>query len=122
MAGTTTRDQRASRWRTMRILATATVAISALQLLAAADLLAQVKAPAKQQLRGPAKAAPKADANDTNADKLNEKWLSEHQQGIQTPAPKAEAANVPSDDERFSSIPRWRRRPAMARARWSATR
>ncbi len=103
MACTTTRDQRAGRWRTIRVLATATVAVSCLQLIAAAELKAQVKAPPKQQLR--TKAALKADPTDTHADQLNAKWLSEHQQGIQAPGQTTPAATAPSDEERISSIP-----------------
>ena len=58
MASKTTRDERAQRWRTVRTLVTATVAVSAFQLFCATGSMAQVKAPSKNQLRAPAKAAP----------------------------------------------------------------
>ena len=58
MASTTTRDERAQRWRTVCTLAVATLAVSTLQLFSAAGSMAQVKAPSKNQLRAPAKAAP----------------------------------------------------------------
>lgn len=57
MASTTTRDERAQRWRTVRTLVTATLAVSTFQLFCAAGAMAQVKAPSKNQLKAPAKAA-----------------------------------------------------------------
>ncbi len=60
MASKTTRDERAQRWRTIRSLVTATVAVSTFQLFCAAGAMAQVRAPSKNQLRAPAK-APAAD-------------------------------------------------------------
>src|SRR5882762_2717012 len=64
MAPTTTRDQRAQRWRIVRTLVTATIAITTFQLLGAAGSMAQVKAPTKNQLKAPAKAAPSAPSED----------------------------------------------------------
>src|SRR3954465_14480193 len=61
MASTTTRDERAQRWRTVRTLAAATLAVSAL--FYASGSIAQVKAPNKNQLRAPAKAAPSTTPN-----------------------------------------------------------
>ena len=61
MASTTTRAERAQRWRTVRTLVTATVAISTFQLFCAAGAMAQVKAPSKNQLRAPAKPASNED-------------------------------------------------------------
>ncbi|MBX9943970.1 MAG: M23 family metallopeptidase [Reyranella sp.] len=61
MAFLKTRDQRAQRWRTVRGLVAATFAASAFQLFCAAGSMAQVKAPSKNQLRAPAKAAPNED-------------------------------------------------------------
>jgi len=61
MASITTRDERGQRWRTVRTLAAATLAVSTLQLFCAAGSMAQVKAPSKTQLRAPAKAAPTKD-------------------------------------------------------------
>lgn len=63
MAFSTTRDQRAQRWRTVRNLIAATIALTSLQLLCAAEPMAQVKAPSKNHLkaRAPAKAAPSED-------------------------------------------------------------
>jgi hypothetical protein len=63
MASTTTRDERAQRWRTVCTLAVATLAVSTLQLFCAAGSMAQVKAPSKNQLRAPAKAAPSTTPN-----------------------------------------------------------
>lgn len=60
MASKTTRDERAQRWRTVRTLVAATLAVSVFQLFCAAGSMAQVKAPAKNHLRAPAKAAPVA--------------------------------------------------------------
>ncbi len=60
MASKTTRDERAQRWRTVRTLLAATLAVSTFQLFCAAGSMAQVKAPAKNHLRAPAKAAPAA--------------------------------------------------------------
>ena len=112
MACTTTREQRAGRWLTIRVLATAAVAISSLQLIGASGSLAQVKVPPRHPLRVVHKsvATPKADPTDTHADQLNAQWLSEHQQGIQAPAPQAAAntntpANTPSEEEHVSSVP-----------------
>ena len=64
MAPTTSRDQRAQRWRIVRTLVTATIAITTFQLLGAAGSMAQVKAPTKNQLKAPAKAAPSAPSED----------------------------------------------------------
>ena len=61
MASTTTRDERAQRWRTVRTLMTATLAVSTFQLFCAAGAIAQVKAPSKNQLKAPAKAASNED-------------------------------------------------------------
>jgi murein DD-endopeptidase MepM/ murein hydrolase activator NlpD len=93
MAFTTTRDMRAHRWRTLRGLVAATVAVSTLQVFCATGSIAQVKAPNKSQLR-----APKPTPHDSQADQLNAKWLSEHNQQEQAaPAatPPAAAAAVP---------------------------
>jgi murein DD-endopeptidase MepM/ murein hydrolase activator NlpD len=57
MAFRTMRDQR---WRTVRALVAATVAVSTLQLFCAAASFAQAKAPSKKQLRAPVKSAPAA--------------------------------------------------------------
>ena len=61
MAFLTTRDQRAQRWRIARTLAAATVAITTFQLLCAAGSMAQVKAPNKNYLKAPARAASSED-------------------------------------------------------------
>src|SRR5882672_9716468 len=58
MAFTTTRDQRAQRWRIVRNLISATAAITTFQILCAAEPMAQVKAPSKNQLKPAAKATP----------------------------------------------------------------
>lgn len=57
MAFKTTRVQRAKRWRFVRALVAATVAITTFQLLCAAGSMAQVKAPSKNHLKAPTKAA-----------------------------------------------------------------
>jgi len=62
-----TRDQRAQRWRIVRTLATATIAITTFQLLCAAGSMAQVKAPSKNHLRAaPSKSAPSSPSEDPN--------------------------------------------------------
>ena len=67
MAFTTTRDQRAQRWRIVRTLATATIAVSTFQLLCAAGSMAQVKAPSKNHLKAaPSKSAPASPSEDPN--------------------------------------------------------
>lgn len=65
MAFMTTRDKRAHRWRTARNLIAASIAISTVQAFCAADVMAQVKAPAKKQFRHPIKSA--APAEDVQA-------------------------------------------------------
>jgi murein DD-endopeptidase MepM/ murein hydrolase activator NlpD len=62
MAFKTTRDQRAQRWRFVKTLIIATVAITTYQILDAAGPMAQVKAPNKNHLKAPAKASPSAAA------------------------------------------------------------
>ena len=117
MAFTTTRDRRADRWRTMRALLAATVTVTTLSIFCAAGSIAQVKAPAKSQFKAPSKAAAKS-PTDTQADQLNEKWLSEFNKAdkpatADKPAApdKAAATTAPakpaaeSDDERTSSVP-----------------
>lgn len=64
MAPTTTRDQRAQRWRIVRTLVAATIAATAFQFLCASGSMAQVKAPTKNQLKAPAKAASSAPSED----------------------------------------------------------
>jgi murein DD-endopeptidase MepM/ murein hydrolase activator NlpD len=54
MAFKTTRDQRAPRWRIVRTLVAATVAVTAFQIFTAAGSMAQVKAPSKNHLKAPA--------------------------------------------------------------------
>ncbi len=123
MSLTTTRAGRAGRWRIVGICAAATIAFSALQFVWVADSEAQVKAPTKKQVRSGKKSGANApQANDNEADRLNEKWLSEHNQQQQrdpadqttaatpetSPAPqqKAEArTTTEADDERVSSVP-----------------
>ena len=56
MASTTTRDERAQRWRAVRTLLVAAIAVSTTQFFCAAGSMAQVKAPNKNQLRAPSKA------------------------------------------------------------------
>jgi len=88
MALTMTRDMRADRWRNVCGLAAAAVAVSTLQLFCATSSIAQVKAPSKPHLRTP-KAAPL----DSQADQLNAKWLSEHNQLDQQAVASIPAAN-----------------------------
>src|SRR5689334_2402960 len=111
MAFTTTRDKRADRWRTMRALLAATVTVTTLSIFCAAGSIAQVKAPARSQFKSPPKAAAKS-PTDTQADQLNEKWLSEFNKADKAAAPDKPTANTPSakpatelDDERRSSVP-----------------
>jgi murein DD-endopeptidase MepM/ murein hydrolase activator NlpD len=107
MALTMTRDMRADRWRNVCGLAAAAVAVSTLQLFCATSSIAQVKAPSKPHLRTP-KAAPL----DSQADQLNAKWLSEHNQLDQQAVASIPAANPATpakasepDDERRSTVP-----------------
>ena len=57
MAFKTTRDQRAQRWRIVPSLIVATFAFSACQFVCASGSMAQIKAPNKNQLKAPTKAA-----------------------------------------------------------------
>jgi murein DD-endopeptidase MepM/ murein hydrolase activator NlpD len=111
MAFTTTRDRRADRWRTMRALLAATVTVTTLSIFCAAASIAQVKAPARSQFKAPPKAAAKS-PTDTQADQLNEKWLSEFNKADRPATPDKTAAATPAakpaveaDDERTSSVP-----------------
>jgi murein DD-endopeptidase MepM/ murein hydrolase activator NlpD len=111
MALPTTRDRRADRWRTMRALLAATVTVTTLGIFCAAGSIAQVKAPAKSQFKAPSKAAAKS-PTDTQADQLNEKWLSEFNKADKPAASDNAAATTPPakpavepDDERTSSVP-----------------
>ena len=103
MAYTTTRAERADRSRTMRaLLAGAAITTFGLLSLSAVDpAFAQVKAPAKNHLRLPPKEA--ASPTDNQADKLNEQWLKEHNNGAAASAPAARDAK--GEDERVSSVP-----------------
>ncbi len=99
MAFTTTREKRASRWRTIGVLATTTIAIFSLHMIGATSPMAQVKAPPRQQFRPhPHAVAPtaKADPTDNNADQLNAQWLSEHSLGVPAPTGQTGAAQ-PAD-------------------------
>jgi murein DD-endopeptidase MepM/ murein hydrolase activator NlpD len=111
MALPTTRDRRADSWRTMRALLAATVTVTTLGIFCAAGSIAQVKAPAKSQFKAPSKAAAKS-PTDTQADQLNEKWLSEFNKADKPAASDKAAATTPPakpavepDDERTSSVP-----------------
>ena len=102
MAFTTTRDRRADRWRTVCGLVATTVAVSTLQVLSATGAIAQVKAPTKSQLR-----APKPTPHDSQADQLNAKWLSEHNQQEQqqaAPATTPAAAAVPQAPAQVQAV------------------
>jgi murein DD-endopeptidase MepM/ murein hydrolase activator NlpD len=119
MAFTTTRTERADRWRTIRGLLVAAVTVTTLSIFITAGSMAQVKAPAKSQFK--AKTAKSlASPTDTQADQLNEKWLSEFNKADKpadppavagttatapTPAPQPAPAPVIADDERRSSVP-----------------
>ncbi len=62
MAFTTTRDQRARRWRFVPTLFAATVVFSASQFVCASGSMAQLKAPSKSQFKAPSKStAPSED-------------------------------------------------------------
>jgi murein DD-endopeptidase MepM/ murein hydrolase activator NlpD len=74
MAFTTTRNQRARRWRFVPSLLAATVAFSACQIVCASGSMAQVKAPSKNQLKAPSKsAATAAPSEDVQPFAINEK-------------------------------------------------
>lgn len=57
MAFKTTRDQRAQRWRIVPSLIVATFAFSTCQIISASGSMAQIKAPNKNHLKAPSKAA-----------------------------------------------------------------
>jgi murein DD-endopeptidase MepM/ murein hydrolase activator NlpD len=120
MATTTTREQRGDRPQIMRAFLAVTVAVSTLGIFATTNAIAQVKAPSKQQFKpGPRAAAAKPSPTDSQADQLNEKWLSEFNKEkaeAAAAAPAAKAAPSPSepDDERVSSIPSMAALPGAA--------
>jgi len=95
MANTTPRAGRADRSRIVRAFLAAT-AVAAFG-FASLPAVAQVKAPAKNTLKLPPKAAPSP--TDNQADQLNEQWLKEHANGT-----TASAAGK-GEDERVSSVP-----------------
>jgi murein DD-endopeptidase MepM/ murein hydrolase activator NlpD len=103
MAFTTTRDKRADRWRTMRGLLVATVTVTTLSIFLTAGSIAQVKAPAKSQFKAQSKAQA-ATPTDTQADQLNEKWLSEFNKADK-PAPAPTAAATPTPDKSAATTP-----------------
>ena len=76
MAFTTTRDRRADRWRTIACLVGRHRRGHHLSIFCAAGSIAQVKTPAKSQFKAPPRRPPRS-PTDTQADQLNEKWLSE---------------------------------------------
>jgi murein DD-endopeptidase MepM/ murein hydrolase activator NlpD len=87
MAYTTTRAERADRSRKICAFV-AIAAVSTLGFLSAPAVVpafAQVKAPAKNHLKLPPKSA--ASSTDNQADKLNEQWLREHNNGATVAAP-----------------------------------
>jgi murein DD-endopeptidase MepM/ murein hydrolase activator NlpD len=119
MAFTTTRGQRADRWRTMQAIAAAVVAVSLFQLGTAPASLAQTDTqtpakpapapakppakPVKKQIvhaKSSAKPANDKSPTDTQADQLNEKWLSDFNKAAteksapDSPAPDKAAAVV----------------------------
>jgi murein DD-endopeptidase MepM/ murein hydrolase activator NlpD len=101
MAFTTTRWVRGERWRTTPVFVSHTirtfiatgVAVSLLQIVSVPAALAQVAPPAKKNLKVMHKAAPTL--GDSEADKLNEKWLTEFNKGPTDQAPAATAGNAP---------------------------
>jgi murein DD-endopeptidase MepM/ murein hydrolase activator NlpD len=118
MEFTTTREKRADRWWNLCGLMAATAAVSA---LCATGAIAQVKAPTKSQLRVAKQAPAKPTPHDSQADQLNAKWLSEHNQpdtpavaavptaaaaaAVPAVAPKPAANAAEPDDERVSTVP-----------------
>jgi murein DD-endopeptidase MepM/ murein hydrolase activator NlpD len=87
MAITTTRAERADRWRMMRAVAAAALTVSLLQLTAPSPSMAQVATAAKKQVHSQhrtvtkpsnvAKLNSQASPTDNEADELNRKWLSD---------------------------------------------
>jgi murein DD-endopeptidase MepM/ murein hydrolase activator NlpD len=67
MAGTRTRAQRATSWRTIRTLALAAVAVSSLQSMLGDTAVAQTKAPSKAQINKSRTTAPAAPAPDVQS-------------------------------------------------------
>lgn len=120
MAITTTRAERADRWRVMRALTAAAVTVSILQIFAPMAAMAQVAVPSKKQVsRTIYKAAPQEQASPTDkeADKLNERWLADFNKSDKSaaastaappsaPAPAAVAPSIAgTETERTLSAP-----------------
>ncbi|MBS0224621.1 MAG: M23 family metallopeptidase [Proteobacteria bacterium] len=112
MAITTTRAERADRWRTMRALVAAAFAVSFFQVTVPATSMAQV-ATAKKQVHTPRRATIKpvtqsqASPTDNEADELNRKWLSNYQANSpNTPVDAAPTHSVAgTETERTLSAP-----------------
>ena len=95
MAFTTTRDQRAWRWRFVPSLLAATVAFSAFQIVCASGSMAQVKAPSKNQFKAPTKsAAPATPSEDVQPFAINANGqITEQLTALNIDAADAQAAN-----------------------------
>ena len=123
MAITTTRAERADRWRTMRAIVAAGLTVSLLQVMAPASSMAQVAAPAKKQVQHRTTAKPtagpiknQASATDHEADELNKKWLTDFKANNATaPAPAAPSV-AGTETERTLSAPTMLPPSAAARA------
>ena len=126
MAITTTRAERADRWRTVRALVVAGLTVSLLQVMAPASSMAQVATPTKKQVHTqhrtttkPTASAVKneASATDHEADELNKKWLTDFKANNSTTAPAAAAPSVAgTETERTLSAPTMLPPGAAARA------
>lgn len=108
--------KRAHRWRNVSAFVAAVIVVSSFQVLSASDSAAQVKPPSKQKLKAQSKRQSRS-PSDSQADQLNEKWLSDFQKSDRLRADKVEAtAPAPApvaevDDERTSSVPSMVARP-----------
>ncbi len=100
MAITTTRKPRADRWHTLTAFVAAVAAVSILQVIAPTAAMAQgpqavPKSPVRvvQKAKAHANPANAAMPTDTEADQLNERWLSDFNK-TDKPAPDATAASA----------------------------
>ncbi len=103
MANTTTRAERADRWRMVRGFVAATLAVSILQIFAPATSMAQVAVPSKKQVHPQHRIVAKkfnpnseASPTDNEADQLNEKWLSDYNKNNNGNAATTADSNAPT--------------------------
>jgi len=127
MAITTTRAERADRWRTMRAIVAAGLTVSLLQVMAPVSSMAQVATATKKPVHTQHKTATakpaaspiknQASATDHEADELNKKWLTDFKANNATAPTTAAAPSVAgTETERTLSAPTMLPPSAAARA------